>query len=247
MQKLIHGYLDGELDLLSNLRVEEHLQDCPVCTRSYQNHKALRSALNTNSLYFTAPVRLKKRLVSRLRADAKGDPRRGILSWRWMLVGCSLALVVIFIVVLPFIHSNPGRDDLLAQEIVSGHVRSMMANHLTDVASADQHTVKPWFDSKLDYSPPVTDLTTQGFPLIGGRLDYIGNRSVAALVFQRRQHLINLYVWPEPAEVGTRNRMFVRQGYNLIYWNRAGMDYWAISDLNVSELQEFTQALQHST
>ena len=247
MQNLIHGYIDGELDLLNGLRVEQHLQECPACARDHQNHQALRSALSDGSLYFNAPASLQKRVRSHLRAGVKGEPKPVMLSWRWLAVGGSLALVAALISGLVFMQSGPARDELLAQEVVSGHVRSLMANHLTDVASTDQHTVKPWFDGRLDFSPPVTDLTTQGFPLVGGRLDYIGNRPVAALVYQRRRHFINLFIWPEAAEPGGRTKMIVRQGYNLIYWNRAGMAYWAVSDLNLSELQEFTQALQNPT
>jgi anti-sigma factor RsiW len=247
MHNLVHGYIDGELDLPGNLQVEQHLQDCPACARDHQNHQALRSALGTGSLYFNAPTNLQKRVRSRLRAGVKGAPKPGMLSWRWLAVGSSLALIAILILGLVFIPSRPAHDELLAQEIVSGHVRSLMANHLTDVASTDQHTVKPWFDGKLDFSPQVTDLATQGFPLVGGRLDYIGNRPAAALVYQRRQHFINLFIWPEAVESGGRNKMVARQGYNLIYWHRAGMAYWAVSDLNLSELQEFSQALQNST
>ena len=170
-----------------------------------------------------------------------------MFSWRWLAVAGSLAVAAIIITVLVFIQSGPARDDLLAQEIVSSHVRSLMANHLNDVASSDQHTVKPWFEGKLDFSPPVTDLTARGFPLVGGRLDYIGNRPVAALVYQRRQHFINLFVWPSADESESRSKMGIRQGYNLIHWNRAGMSYWAVSDLNINELQEFAQALQNPT
>ncbi|MBA3356983.1 MAG: anti-sigma factor [Pyrinomonadaceae bacterium] len=122
-----------------------------------------------------------------------------------------------------------------------------MANHLTDVPSSDQHTVKPWFDGKLDFAPPVTDLTAQGFPLVGGRLDYISNRPVAALVYQRRQHFINLFIWLSTNDSESGNKIMTRQGYNLIRWNQSGMTYWAVSDLNLNELQEFAQAVQNPT
>jgi anti-sigma factor RsiW len=241
------GYIDEELDLLNNLQVEQHLQDCPACARDLQNHQALRSALGSSSLYFNAPASLQKRVRSSLREASKAESKPVMLSWRWLVAGGSFALIVILVVGLLLIQSRSGDDDVLAQEVVSSHVRSLMANHLTDVTSTNQHSVKPWFGGKLDFSPQVTDLTGKGFQLVGGRLDYIGNRPVAALVYQRQQHLINLFMWPEAAESGSKNKMSVRQGYNLIHWNKSGMVYWAVSDLNISELQEFVQALQNPT
>lgn len=246
MQSLLHGYMDGELDLLNSLRVEEHLKDCPSCARDYQNQQALKSALGDSSLYFNASPNLDKRVRRALRAGAETERKPGLWSWRWLIVAGSSALIVI-VAVLIFIQSGSARDDLLAQEVVSSHVRSLMANHLMDVPSKEQHTVKPWFDGKLDYSPTVIDLAQQGFQLIGGRLDYIGNRPVAALVYQRRQHFINLFIWPETVAASSKEQIAVRQGYNIIHWNRAGMTYWAISDLNLNELQEFAQALQNPT
>src|SRR5262249_16137670 len=140
--------------------------------------------------------------------------------------------------------TRSSEETLLVNDIVSSHVRSMMANHTTDVSSSDSHTVKPWFGGKLDYSPPAKDLTEQGFRLIGGRLDYLDSRPVAALVYQRRLHLINLFVWPSNKAATREERQLARQGYNLIHWTQSGMTYWLVSDLNFAELSECARLLK---
>jgi len=147
---------------------------------------------------------------------------------------------------VPFLR-GPSTDDLLAREVVSSHVRSLMASHLADVPSSDQHTVKPWFAGKVNFSPPVEDLAKQGFPLIGGRLDYVDNRPVAALIYQRQKHFINLFIWPAGSDSDVGTKTVSRQGYNLFHWTRSGMTYWAASDLNNAELQEFVQLVQNQT
>jgi anti-sigma factor RsiW len=151
---------------------------------------------------------------------------------------------------------RPEADQFLATQLIASHVRSLMANHLTDVASSDQHTVKPWLDAKLDFAPPVVDLSSEGFPLVGGRLDYLANRPVAALVYQRRKHFINLFVWPAETGADTTTRSagnkqrsltlkaISRQGYHLLHWLDSEFNYWAISDISAEELQEFEQLFE---
>jgi anti-sigma factor RsiW len=243
-QDLLHGYLDGELDLVRSLELEHHLQACPSCARAYQHQQALRSAIRAGSLYFTPPVHLQKRVRSAVRraSHAAGRPRGW--SWRWLSVAASLAFVALMLWRLVPVLPGSSVDDRLTQELIAGHVRSLMVSHLTDVPSSDQHTVKPWFEGKLDFSPPVAEVTAQGFPLVGGRLEYIGNRPVAALVYRHQQHVINLFIWPVPHEEDVRERTLTRQGYQLIHWAKAGMNYWVVSDLNARDLQAFVRAVQ---
>jgi anti-sigma factor RsiW len=134
---------------------------------------------------------------------------------------------------------QPGAEERLAREVVAAHVRSLMADHLMDIASSDQHTVKPWIAGKLDFSPPVEDLSAQGYPLAGGRLDYVGGRGVMALVYRRHAHVINLFVWPHALAADSGVRSDSIQGYNVAHFNRAGMAFWAASDLSRDEFKTF--------
>ena len=242
---LIHAYLDGELDLVRNLEIEQHVRGCNSCTRSYEGLRALQGAMRNNALRFQPAAGVENRVRAAIRREANTRTRPSIWSWRWAIAAVMLFVLAVLIFNLVTLRKDQSTDDLVSQEVVSGHVRSLMASHLTDVATSDQHTVKPWFDGKLDFSPPVRDLATQGFVLVGGRLDYIGNRPVAVIVYQRRQHLINLFVWPSAVNSSATERASVRQGYNLIHWTNAGMTFWAISDLNLAELQEFARHLQN--
>ena len=248
-QELIHGYIDGELDPANNSEIERHIQECQVCASTHRSHTALRSSLRDKSLYYPAPEKLKKRIQSAVRKEAKSERSWRPLGGRWLAVGASLAFMLLIGVmiwrVLPG-GSRPSSDELLTQDLVSNHVRSLLlgGSHLTDVLSSDQHTVKPWFDGKVDFAPPVKDFASQDFRLYGGRLEYLNNRSVATLIYQRRLHYINLYIWPTEQSGSAEEITFQRQGYNLIHWTSSGMSYWAISDLNNVELHEFARLVQ---
>ena len=240
MRRLIDGYFDGELDLAHSLEVERHLPTCAVCRTGLESRQVLRDAVRDGSLYHHAPASLRRRLRAALAGE--GRPASSFpLRAGYALAGCLLLAALTAIFWRPAPPRSP-EDSALTQAVVDSHVRSLMAAHLLDVVSTDKHTVKPWFSGKLDFSPPVTDPARQGFPLTGGRLDYLDGRPVAALVYKRNKHVINLFVWPEPG-AGQEGEA-VRQGYNVLHWDQAGMACWAVSDLNGGELKQFARLIQ---
>jgi anti-sigma factor RsiW len=244
MHELISPYADGELGLVTGVEVERHLQDCSVCSREFGNYSALRTAIRTNDLYFKPPAALDRRVRSAVRTARRREAGRGRFGWQWLSAATVVAILLLGGLIAMRLINRASESDHLAQDVVASHIRSLMANHLTDVVSTDQHTVKPWFNGKLDFSPPVKDLASEGFPLVGGRLDYLANRPVAALVYQHRQHYINLFIWPaERVDTGGAKEV-TRQGYNVIHWNYEGSSCWAVSDLNNAELQQFVKGYQ---
>lgn len=248
VQTLLHPYLDGELDLGTSLIVEEHLQSCTACARSHENFRTLRAGFHDEALYFSSPTTLPARVRSTLRREPTFR-RHSFALTPWRSWGTAAALVMVALLSWTLVRPRamPAAQGPLAQEVVASHIRSLMGAHLADVASTSQHTVKPWFNGKLDYSPPVKDLAAQGFPLIGGRLDYLDNRPVAALVYRRQKHLINLFVWPiKTAEEGakTETEEVTSQGYHVRHWEDAGMTYWSVSDVNSAEFSRFVQLVQ---
>jgi anti-sigma factor RsiW len=244
IRQLINAYADSELDLTRSLEIERHLGDCPGCAASYEGLRALRSAVSR--VYKSPPASLQRRVTSAVRKAGRNEAATRLFAWRRIAIATSAAVVLVVSWNLVRLSGRPSPDEVLARDVVSSHVRSLMSNHLTDVLSSDQHTVKPWFAGKLDFSPLVRDLASEGFLLIGGRLDYVDNRPVAAVVYQRRQHYINLFVWPSSGGRDVENESS-RQGYNLIYWTRAGMNHWIISDLNKEELEELKLLIQNRT
>jgi anti-sigma factor RsiW len=254
-QNLIHAYVDRELDLVRHLEIEHHLQDCPECARVHESLQALRSGLSAEALYYAAPRGLRVRLrASPRRSPPVSQPTRCVTSWRW--IGFAAAAALLFlgwglgqIVHLPSASANvpmSAAHSRLAQDVVASHVRSLMAAHLVDVPSDNRHVVKPWFIGKVDVAPDVKDdLTVEGFTLVGGRLDYFGNRPVAAIVYRKDKHFINLFLSrSEPDEVETLQTANV-QGYELRHWAQDGVSCWVVSDLNAMDLNEFVKRLRN--
>jgi len=238
-QLLLHAHADRELDLMRHVEVEEHLTGCPACAAASGEISRLKSLLQQEGLYHRAPAALRSALAKQYAASR--PPKARPFASQWLGPALGLAALLMFVLGQQFVSFR--ERNTLADQLVDDHVRSLMAAHLTDVASTDQHTVKPWFEGKLDFAPPVRDLATQGFPLRGGRLDYLDRRAVAALVYQRHSHWINLFVAPaeKPGEAAPQTT--VRRGFNIVAWDSAGMSFHAVSDLNGAELRDFALAL----
>jgi anti-sigma factor RsiW len=242
-QERLEREQDGELDTRSRRALQEHLAGCEECSAVRDDLRGLRSAVRDRASYFAAPDSLRQRISSDRKRDRAPASRGLVLPW-WGFA-TSLATAALLAVAVTLAVGLPAREDQIAQQVVASHIRSLMENHLADVASTDQHTVKPWFSGKLDFSPPVHDLATEGFALLGGRLDYIGGRPVAALVYQRRRHRINVFVWPVTTRPHAPSTTIAVDGYNGVEWTQAGMTFWAVSDLNLSELGELKRLLEH--
>lgn len=236
---LLPAYVDQELGIVEALAVERHLNNCADCQRDYATQRNVSARIKKEANYNDAPADLASRICIALPQDAS-RPKYWL---SWSNLGASLAALLVLAWGVGTFLGLPSTQAELTDEVVASHVRSLQVDHLSDVASTDQHTVKPWFNGKLNFSPPVVDLTPQGFPLVGGRLDYLGGRPVAALIYHRHLHPINLYVWPS-ADKDMAPQVQDRQGYHLAHWTSAGMDYWAVSDLAANELKTFVQIVR---
>lgn len=232
---LLQAELDGELDAAQAAALAEHRAGCPVCKRNEALLAATRRALR-GATYHRAGPELLRAVASRIGADQAPPRRGGWLPWQGLAgfgAGAALAAPLV-LTLLP-----AGRPELVAA-LVDDHVRALQPGHLMDVVSTNQHTVKPWFDGRLDFAPPVKDLAATGFPLLGGRLDYVHGRSVAVLVYSRGKHLVELFVWPASGAAAEPARA-TRDGYNVVHWTADGMSLTAVSDLEPAGLQEFAR------
>ena len=249
-QSYVSGYLDGELDLVHKIEIDQHLESCPDCARELESLRSLRAALRGNQLAYAAPAALRGRIESALASAAPAETRERKSAWRlppmWQWAGAFAVLTIFAVAAWRIVPALTGAsaEQRIAAEVFTSHVRSLEGDHLSDVVSTDQHTVKPWFNGKLDFSPPVEDLAGDGFPLAGGRLDYLEGREVAALIYKRRLHVINVFVWPGASGTVSARVLAPRQGYNTIEWSRGGFHFWAVSDVNPADLAEFARLLQ---
>lgn len=252
-RSLVHGYIDGELDSESVIAVDQHLQSCLGCKKIYDQYSTLQSTVRKQASYFTAPPALADRVRANL-GLATHAPRkvaRPRSNWfqfdQWLQFGTAIATTAAVTWVVALQLNSPSLDEAISEQVIAGYARSVLTSHITDVATSDQHTVKPWLSGKLDFSPPVMDLAARGFPLVGGRLDYLDNRPVAALVYRSRQHLINLFVWPyAKSDHAAAMQTLSKHGYYLLHWVDAGMTYWAISDVDPADLKTFAEAYASS-
>ena len=245
---LVHAYIDGELDLARSLEVEAHLSGCAACAREQASLRDLRTAISDSALYHEAPALLERRIRAAVRDARRAERGRSFALARYGWAGAAAAAVVLVaIAVRGLLLFGSAAGDLTVREVVDDHLRSLTANHLTDVLSSNQHTVKPWFDGRLNFTPAVEDLGAEGFPLVGGRLDYLDNHPVAAVVYRRREHIINLFIWPAEHAADTLPLSQVREGYNIVHWTKSGMAYWAVSSVSAAELGKLAHLVREES
>ena len=242
-QLQLHAYFDGELDAPAAAAFETHLESCTECRSALATEEALRKSITQANLYERAPAQLRTSIAAQLPQPVTVmSPRNVNPAWRWLAVAASiLFLSSLGWQLLPQFRTT-NREPAIVAAAVDAHLRSLQQGHLADVQSTDQHTVKPWFDGKLDFAPPVRDLASDGFPLIGGRIDILEGKTVAALVYGRRKHIINVFIEPanSPAQA---EQSGTSQGYNWLTWQNGGFNFSAVSDVNSNDLQQLKQLL----
>jgi len=242
----LQALIDGELDAANSLAMEAHIAGCAGCAEELARLEAMRASLRAPGLAYAAPSDLRERIDWALAAETaparpdRARPRRN-QPWLSALAGAAVAASLTLLIAAPQLATVRLEDQL-----VSSHVRSLLADHLTDVATSNEHVVKPWFNGKIDFAPPVVELADQGFPLAGGRLDYVGGAVTPAIVYHRRLHTINLFVRRAGAFSSLTGVMSRRDGYSLVRWTQGGMEFWAVSDISPADLESFHRAFAGS-
>jgi len=240
----LHGYLDGELDAVRAAEFERHLEGCAQCQTLREQMESVRTQLREGDLYEYAPGGLRERIRAQI-FESKSDKRENTSGRRWFLVPAFSVAAIAFTfwlaisLVQPHTHSAQ-----ISAELVDAHVRSLQPGHLTDVISTDQHTVKPWFDGKLDFIPPVADYSDKGFSLTGGRLDFVDGHSVAVLVYARAKHVVNVFVWPTRSTETVSDNSGSRQGYNWVLWHSGDMTFCIVSDAAPASLTQLRDLIR---
>jgi anti-sigma factor RsiW len=243
-QTTVHAYFDGELDALRSADFEDHLEICAECNAELKQISALHKRLQESDLFEQASAQL----IDRIRTQISGDGKRTkvfavrrpfLISAFGALAAAAASIAIVFLV-----FQSRSQGTRITAELIDAHVRSLQPGHLTDVLSTDQHTVKPWFDGKLDFVPPVSDFSEQGFPLVGGRLDIVDGRNVAALVYSRRKHFINVFVWPYRERESNLVGSGSHQGYNWLRWKSGEMEFCLVSDASSTDLRELKDLIR---
>jgi anti-sigma factor RsiW len=245
-QTTVHGYFDGELDAIRSAEFEDHLKDCVECQAELKEIGTLRRLLQESGLFAYASPQLVDRIRKQIAPEINESRAKVFSPRRFSLVPAfgALAAAAAAIAIVFSVFQSHTQSTRITAELIDAHVRSLQPGHLTDVLSTDQHTVKPWFDGKLDFIPPVSDFSQQGFPLVGGRLDIIDGQNVAALVYSRRKHFVNVFVWPYHERTMNLPGSGSRQGYNWLRWQSGEMEFCLVSDASVADLWQLKSLIR---
>ncbi|NEI70172.1 anti-sigma factor [Rhizobium lusitanum] len=251
---LLHGFIDGELDAANAARFEAHLATCRDCADEMENALMVKRLSAREGVKWQAPDAVHARIQASLALEQSMLARAAMATrrtespwqrfWRFVREWSFVPSLAVLAASLMLVLNVPRQSQTIEDQLLASHVRSMLADHLTDVLTSDQHTVKPWFDGKIDFSPPVVDLAAQGFPLVGGRVDYLDGRVVAALIYRRHGHIINLFIWPGALQARGNAE---KDGYNFVEWHADGLVFWAISDVAAADLAAFRDDFTRAT
>jgi anti-sigma factor RsiW len=237
--KLLDAYADAELGPAEAAALDAHLRACAACREQHLAIRALKAAVRSNAAYRRAPESLRAALTERYRRR-EPDPVVGPARRGWFAQALAASAVAAFAAAtITYQLAIPSAYEMITADALSSHARSLIAQQIVEVASSDQHTVKPWFNGRLDFTPPVRDTAAEGYPLVGGRIDYLNERQVAALVYKRRKHYIDVFVLPNERGSAREVRETARRGFTVLSWSDPSFDYIAVSDLDRHELQEF--------